>query len=178
MLMIRLAAASIAALALANPGYAQDTIFLQPGQSAQFKLGPTERPIETLRGDAEWTAFDVERARHLSGLTPPEKPVDHATPIYTKDGDVAPPPIQKEIVSTRFFSIAGQHSMLVVENGYEWALSYRAHMTLGGKSQLTDVCIVPPGKLSFEHWPHTIEKIELFDFRFVAWHPESPIPCA
>ena len=49
-------------------------------------------------------------------------------------------------------------------------------MTRDGKTTLTDVCLVIPRRHGFEHWPHPIERLEIYDVRFVAWQEGDPSP--
>ena len=77
----------------------------------------------------------------------------------------------------KVLSIAGRHTVLVVENGLPRAIAYRARMTVDGRTHSTDVCVVMPGLPSYEHWPHPIERIELSDFRFVPWQPGQRPTC-
>ena len=75
----------------------------------------------------------------------------------------------------RFLSIAGQHSLLVIENGYDRAIAYRAQMIRGNEARPTDVCIVMPHKHGFEHWPFVIDRLEISEMHFVDWRIGDPI---
>ncbi len=157
-------------LALPAAAAAQDIpdISLAPGEAVTVRFDDGGRVGEPRRGPAAWSRFDLIAARHLAGVTPPDAPVPVGTPIGTTDGS-GPDPIPPDEVRVRFLSIAGQHSLLVVENGQARALAFRARMTVGGQARHTDVCIVLPRLPSYEHWPHPIERLELSDFRFVPW---------
>jgi len=71
----------------------------------------------------------------------------------------------------------GDHSMLVIENGYDRGMVYRARMRTGGKTEPTDVCLVMPGRFGFEYWPYPIDALELSDIRLVPWQDGNPIRC-
>lgn len=176
MAWIRLVLAAVALAAA--PARAGDiaTIRLAPGEAATVRFddgGPIGEPV---RSRAEWTRFDVYAARTLSGMTPPDTPMREGIPMRGSDG-VAPDPIPADEVRLRFMAIADKHALLVVENGQGRALRYRARMTVGGRTKPTDVCIVLPRLPSYEHWPHPIERLELFDFEFVAWEPGRNPTC-
>jgi hypothetical protein len=165
-------------VAAAAPAAAQDmpNLSLTPGESIVIhfddggRIGPPER------GTANWTPIDVAAARQLAGATPPDAPVNYTVPVEAPDS-VRPEIIPGDLVQIRMFSIAGRHSMLVIENGQRRALIYRARITSNGRSAPTDVCVVPPGQRSFEHWPYLIERLELSDFRFIPWAPGREPTC-
>ena len=58
---------------------------------------------------------------------------------------------------------------MLLENGYDRALVYRARITVAGRTRPTDVCVVLPSNRSSEHWPEAIERIDLSDFELVTW---------
>jgi len=178
--MLRYATILAVSFSLTSPALAQSraSITLQVGDAATFRLAPDgAATVAEQRGRAEWTDYDVAVARHLSGLPIPERAVPFASPLGR---DVAPqePPVAPDIVRVKFLSIAGQHSLLVIENGYDRAIAYRARMVRGDQSRPTDVCIVIPRKHGFEHWPFVIERLEISDMHFVDWRAGDPIPCA
>lgn len=72
----------------------------------------------------------------------------------------------------------GRESLLVVANGYDQALAYRAAITVHGQTQPTEVCLVVPAKHGFEHWPYAIDRIQLSQFRLQPWHDGEDVPCA
>jgi hypothetical protein len=69
------------------------------------------------------------------------------------------------------------HSLLIVENGYFEALTYRAQITVKGQKKPTDVCIVIPKKRGYEHWPYLIEEIEISKLSRSPWREGDPITC-
>ena len=86
-------------------------------------------------------------------------------------------PVAPNRITLRFHSIAGQHSMLILENGYDRAIVYRARMTLGDRTTPTDVCLVMPGRRGYEHWPHSIDRLDLSDFSVTEWREGDPVTC-
>ncbi|HVQ07178.1 MAG TPA: hypothetical protein VMS43_01960 [Allosphingosinicella sp.] len=152
-------------------------ITLAPGEAVTVRFDDGGRIGEPQRGRAEWNRFDLVAARQLAGMTPPDAPMREAMPVASPADGSRPDPIPPNEVRVRFLSIAGQHVLLVVENGQGRALAYRARMTVDGQARHTDVCIVLPRLPSYEHWAHPIERLELSDFRFIAWAPGRMPTC-
>ena len=178
--MLRFVITLAASILLAAPAFAQPraSVALAPGDAAEFRVHPDGAVVVAEeRGRAEWTAFDVAAARHLSGLPIPDRAVPFGTLV---GGDVVPPPppIAPDMVRLKFLSIAGRHSLLVIENGYDRAIVYRAQIIRGNEARPTDVCIVIPRKHGFEHWPFVIERLAISDMHFVDWREGDPVPCA
>ena len=165
-------------LAAATPAAAQDipTLNLAPGESVTLHFDDGGRVGPPVRGSAVWTRFDLLAARQLAGITPPDAPVPVATMIHGTD-EARPDPIPADEVRIRALSIDGRHTLLVVENGQGRTLAYRARMTVRGQTQPTDVCVVLPHMPSYEHWAFPIERLELSDFRFIAWAPGRAPAC-
>jgi hypothetical protein len=167
------------AVFLSAPATAQElpAITLVPGEAVTVRLEGGGRAGQLERGAAEWTPLAVYAARHFAGKTPPDAPVPVATEHYeSPEMPPSEPPVPGQL-RLRFFSIADQHTLLVIENGLQGPIAYRARMTIDGEARATDVCIVPTGVPGVEHWPHPIERIELTDFRYVSWRPGEPVPC-
>jgi len=166
-------------LALPAAAAAQEipNISLAPGEAVTVQFDDGGRVGEPRRKPAAWARYDLVAARHLAGMTPPDAPVPVGTPIGTIGDGGGPDPIPPNEVRVRFLSIAGQHSLLVVENGQGRALAFRAAMTVDGQIRHTDVCIVLPHLPSYEHWAFPIQRLDLTDFRFVTWPPGRAPTC-
>lgn len=168
-------------LLVALPALAQTapTISITQGEAVTFTIAADGAVgVSSERGRADWRPYEIAAARQLSGMPIPDAPVAFGMPLQAR-GDVPPPPaIEPGRVRVKFLSIAGQHSLLVFENGYGRAIAYRARMARGDRLTATDVCILIPRRHSFEHWPHPIDRLELYDFHFVDWNEGDPIPCA
>jgi hypothetical protein len=167
---------AITVLAVSAPAAAQG-IRLAPGEEAAFALGDGT-PIALKRSPATPSPFEVAAGRHLAKLPTPAAPVTQGMPIR-RDDVIPPAPVPAaNLLRFRLLGVAGtDHTLLVVENGYAQAMTYRATITVAGKPQATDVCLVMPGKPSVEHWPYAITAVELSGFQLVAWRPEDGIPC-
>lgn len=179
---ILLAAITGAAIAAtAAPGRAQPAgaIELVPEQAVVLQVDGSAHAGAriTRRGAAQWTRYDLFAARHLSAQTPPDEAVPYADPLPDGAAVPEPSPVETGVVHLRFMSIAGRHALLVVENSYDSALAYRARLTEQGETRHTDVCVVVPRLRSYEHWPHTVERLQLSDFRLVPWEEGRPVTC-
>lgn len=163
-------------LLFAAPAGAQQlpSVGLAQGEAATLRAGEEQA---SGRGRAEWTRHDLAVARHLVGQPVPDAPVDSAEPLPDDGSLPDAPPLRPDEVRVRLLSIAGRHSLLIVENGYDRAFIYRARMTEAGRTRPTDVCLVLPKQRGFEHWPHPIERIELYEATLVGWQPGDPQPC-
>lgn len=69
------------------------------------------------------------------------------------------------------------HRLLVIANGYDRALAFRAVIRVGGKDRHTDVCTVMPGLHGIEHWPYASDRIMLTDLRLEKWAEGTPPRC-
>jgi len=166
-------------IAFSTPALAQGetSIALTPGQSVALTVADKGEARVVRRGRGEWTPHDLAAARHLVGQPIPEAPVPEATPLPGAPEGVRVPPVARDVINLRFMSVAGRHTLLIVENGYAGALRYRARMTRDGQMRPTDVCVVLPSNRSYEHWPHPIDRIELSDFALVTWNEGDTPAC-
>ncbi|HMG47089.1 MAG TPA: hypothetical protein VK614_06485 [Allosphingosinicella sp.] len=163
------------ALAAATPAAAQ-TFTLAPEEAVTLRMDGKGGLAAATRGRAEWTPFDLAVARNfLRGLY--DQGVGPNSVPTTLPGMPAPPAIVPDQVRLRFLTIAGQHAELLLENGFDRALVYRASITVAGQTRPTDVCVVLPSNRSSEHWPDAVERIELSDFELVDWQEGRAPTC-
>jgi len=95
---------------------------------------------------------------------------DKAAPVPRDADRPLPDPVPPNEIRVAFRQIGdSDHRLLVIANGYDRALAYRAYVHVNGKDQYTDVCTVPPGRHGFEHWPYAIDRITLVDLRLEPW---------
>jgi len=166
-------AAIAAAPAAAQPS---DSVRLIPGDAAVVHIDAGVMAADVQRGGARWTPLDLAAARHMAGQAPIDVPA--TTPQPLPNGQMPPPPpIAPGEIRMRLHDVAGQHTLLVIENGYDQALIFHARMTRGARSQATDVCLVVPNNRSFEHWPEPLDALELSQLVQVSWRPGDPVPC-
>lgn len=169
----------LGALVIAAPAAAQEirpTVSLQPGDAAIVRLMPQGDRGRVQRNAARWTPHDLAVARHMVGQPIPDAPVATAEHL---PGETMPPPspIAPGQIRLLFHSIADRHTLLVIENGYDHAIVFRARMVRDGEGRATDVCLVMPNRRGYEHWPHMMERLELAGFTFAEWREGDEIPC-
>jgi hypothetical protein len=160
-----------AAMLHAAPVAAQ-TLALAPGDALKISaLGQV--PSITLV-DARVTPFEAAVVRQFeANLFPDAMGANSAT--VSSEGLPAPEPIAPGSLAIKFVAISGgKASLLVLENGYDKAVAYRARITVKGKATPTDVCTVLPGKRGFESWPYPIERIQLTGFALEPWDGGMP----
>src|SRR4051794_40691286 len=169
-----------AIIAIGTPALAQnrEPVTLAPEQAITLRLDESGATVAREdAGRASWGPFELAVARQFSGLPPPKG----AAPAIgiPSDGSLPPaPPVQRDRLRLRFMSIAGQHSILILENGYERATVFRARIIRGSEARPTDVCLVMPMRFGFEHWPYPLDRIEISDIHLVPWRSGDPVPCA
>jgi hypothetical protein len=67
--------------------------------------------------------------------------------------------------------------LLLIENGYDRGLRYRATIYRRGRSEPTDVCVVIPERRGYEHWPYPIDRIELSGLTLFPLREGDPLTC-
>jgi hypothetical protein len=173
-----LAAALVLAALAAAPARAQELV-LGPEEAVTLRIGADAKGGFDIaeRGRAQWTAHDLAVARNFVTGAYDEAVGNNTLPLDRGTGIPEAPPVVPGAVRLRFLPIAGRHSELIVENGYDDALVYRATITVAGASRPTDVCVVTPHNRAFEHWPQAIERIVLTDIRLIPWEEGRRITC-
>lgn len=100
--------------------------------------------------------------------------------IGVSDDDMGIPadPVVPGVIHIAFRQIGdSDHRLLVVANGYDRALAFRAFIRVDGKDQYTDVCTVIPGIHGIEHWPYASDRILLTDLHLEEWTKGTPPRC-
>jgi hypothetical protein len=164
--------AALVPLMIATPAAAQGGFLLAPGESVTVTaIGPT--PVGA-RGTAVITPFEAAVVRQFEANMFPDAIGPNSATVHG-EGLPTPEPIAPNALAVKFVSVGGgRATMLVLENGYDKAVAYRARITVKGKAAPTDVCTVLPGKRGFENWPYAIEKIELTGFALESWDGGKP----
>ena len=169
-------AAALFALAAA-PAAAQVTVAAGEAVTVRVAEDAKTAPDILERSPAQWNALDVESARQLVSLDAAGDPAASGPNMIPVFSDTPAPPIPTGALRFKILSIAGRHTILVIENGLEQGLVYRATLSSGGQEAATDVCLVMPNRRGYEHWPYPIDRIVLSDLRLVAWQEGDPVPC-
>lgn len=165
-------AASVAVIA-ATPAMAQDApaVALVAGDALSIAIDAQARVTGREQGRApsqlEGRVMDLFEAENAPAAMGPNTADITAV-------DIEREPIAPGRLSARFFVRPGKGSLLVLANGYDKAVAYRARITVKGKATATDVCTVLPGKRQFESWPYAIEKIEMSSVVLESWDGGRP----
>jgi hypothetical protein len=169
--------AAACALQIAAPAPAQDRlpVIVVPDETITLRLDDNRAPVVD-RSPATWTEFETAVARRL--ITGIGVDIGGSATLRSHTGLPPEPEITAGAVRMRFFQIAGRQSVLFIENGEDRALIYRAVMTRNGRSEPTDVCLVPGRSRAQEHWPYPIEQLSLSDLHLVEWTGGETVPCA
>lgn len=163
-----------------------DVVFLglEPGAKFVVRVDDTGKVAVSPDGAARLSDLD----RNILGAfaeyyDDPEKLPEASGPnaALFRAEDAGPQPIERGVVRISFFRMTGRNglpeTLLVLENGYERALRYRARMVRGERAQPTDVCTVLPGLRGYEHWPYSIDRIDLSEFALVPYRDGTPPVC-
>ena len=166
----------------ATPAPAQKTesVTLAPGQTISLSVD-VDGGISVLdrTHDAALTDFDratlgiLLRGDYASATGPNAREFRSNEP-----GIPAAPAITPGRIKASFLQIGdGSQTLLIMENGYDRGLLYRARITSNGRSAPTDVCIVIPRGRGHEHWPFAIDQIEISSLRLEAWDESQGPRC-
>ena len=162
------------------PASAQGPVSIAPGESLLLQVSDRGSATVEARGAAPaLTPFDTRAVRDMVGSpTPPSGTIAPARGINDEGAKAVPPaPGRLRVTFRTLPGKSAKDSVLAVENGYELAVRYRVVIHVGPRSGATDVCIVPPGKRGYEHWPYAIDRLDVGGFQFVAWKEGDPITC-
>jgi hypothetical protein len=177
-LLVLTGAMLIAALPAPAAAQAVGTIGLARGETVNFQIDDGGAAV-LARGRADaLSAYDQATLDLVRNADP--KLATGANAIAITDGQLGPsaPPIAPGAIRISFVAVRdGAESLLILENGYDRGLAYRARITIRGRSQPTDVCVVIPGRRGHEFWPEPIERIELSGFRLQPWDESQPVHC-
>lgn len=167
-----------ALLLIAAPAVAQaQTVTIARGEAVTLTQddggvwGVDRKAAPDATPDEASTAAKFVRGDMNDAVGPNVKPIP-------ADPNAPPPMPQKGKLRLHFVKTPGaDQSMLVIENGYDRGMVYRATIRVGDRSGPTDVCLVMPGRLGYEHWPYAIDALVLSDIRLVPWKDGDPVPC-
>lgn len=147
----------------AVPWLLQDgSLFLMPGESVVLDVRSGDKPQVLSSSAANTVITDPLSGRMISLMAGQgDEPRMHNTEMGLEG------PADRLRVTFRQAADSDQ-TLLVIENGYDGPVTYRALMRVltrdGTRWEQTSVCTVLPGIFSVEHWPHPIVSIALKDF--------------
>lgn len=175
-----LAAAALWTLAAcaAAPEPANDRATVGLGESVLARVeGAAVQVIERTPAGA-LTPFEQRAAGHLGSGHYDWASGPTAAPMTAHPDDPPPAPVRANAVRIRFMAVPGRNeTLLVIENGYDRAFVYRALITVRGRTEATDVCLVRPGLRGIEHWPYAIERIEIYEVTLQPWQDGDRVSC-
>lgn len=181
--MRRFIIALIVALCAPGAAFAQSvpvsSLTLELGETAVLRFDEGGGALLSERGPAsELSPFVAAVGRdNAEGVY--DYAIGNQTARIPQDGYPEAPPIAPYILRMSFVSVPGREdTLLVIENGYELAFSYRVRITPAGESpEPSDVCLATPNRYHLEHWPYAIERIEVFNLSTRPWREGDPVPC-
>jgi len=167
-------ATAVALLSLAAPAQAErrsPSVTIDAGESVVVTIDDGGRPHETARAAApRLTRFEAAAVWNLThGVYGEAVGPDSAPIVAGENGIPDAPPITPGTLRIKLVSLGPDSTLLVLENGYDRGLSYRATILAPGEATSTDVCQVMPRRYSLEHWPYRITRLELSGLRLVPW---------
>jgi hypothetical protein len=175
--------AALLAIGATEAFAASPVISIRPGESVMLKLddkGMTELKRTRAKEMSDYEANLLRRMQMT--YIPPGVTAVPAVPVHAGDAPSDPPREIPGVVEITFRHVPGlyrgssEHSMLTILNGYSMGLRYRATMHVKGRASPTDVCGVLSDRPGVEHWPYSIDSMDLTDFRLESFD-EAHSPC-
>lgn len=151
---------------------AAQTVTLHPGETVTLRLDNGKASVES-HGKAapmsDFEAFTLRRAQ-MQAVPPGTLTMP---PMFIQRGETPsqPDPVANDRLQLTMYTVpalepgSGDHTALLVRNGYGAKFRYRAVMSAAGRSAATDVCDVTPHMLGLEHWPFVIGQLDLSSLR-------------
>lgn len=161
------------ALARGEPGAA---IRIAMDEAVAVQISDTGEAVAGRRGRGELSAAEAVSLRRL--WTEDGRYTGARYGVTAgKDGIPVPAPVTPGEVNFTLVQFPQGQSALVVKNGYDRALVYRARLHRGKRRSSATVCLVIPGKRGIEHWPFRIDAIEISEMRLEPWQRGNPVLC-
>jgi hypothetical protein len=177
---------SAPAPAAADDAFIEDVTFvgLTPGVAAFIRIDDDGGVAYAPAGEASLAEVDRDVLQQMAVLyDDPEQMAQSSGPNakgFNASGST-PRPVAPGVVRISLLAVKGRsgnpETLLVLENGYGQAMRYRATMSRGERSAVTDVCSVLPGLRGYEHWPYPIDRIDLSSIRLEPYRAGTPPVC-
>lgn len=170
----------VAAVTVAAPVAAQaqvaKTIRLETGETVTILVGGGGATVAA-RGPGTATALDRAVMQKASNGAAADATGSNSAEIK-RDGMPAAAPIRPNAVKLTLLPVPGtEHRLLVIENGYAQAFTYRATVQSGDRSVATDVCQVIPVRRGYEHWPYRFDALTLSNIHLESLAPGAAVRC-
>jgi len=175
-----LALALAATLPAVTPTAGPVPVKIQPGQMITLQVDGNRTRVVAIGTAPPITPYEAEALGRMQAIElPANAGPQPAIPIRSASEPPAAVPGQIRLTFRRVPASrpgAGDHSLLLVVNGYDLSFRYRATMHANGETQPTDVCEVTPRRSVTEHWPYVIDQLDLTDLRLEP-RVEGPTRC-
>ncbi len=182
--MNRLLFGALLAFALAAPAAAREgfqiAVALDVDSGAIIEIGDNGSGVAGLKGEklAPPTRWIRAVVKQLTSGQYDWAAGENAAVVTEGEMGIAADPVVSGEIRIAFRQIGdSNHRLLVIANGYDRALAFRAAIRVDGKDQHTDVCTVMPGIHGIEHWPFASDRIMLTDLRLEEWREGMPPRC-
>ena len=145
------------------------SVVLRPGEKVIVRIRDGQAIVQQRGPAAPMTKYDLYTAwRAETQEVPPG--VKMVPPQFITDGEGPPEPLkpilgQVELTFRQVPGVKGPASQtaLMIANGYNLKLRYRAVIRRNNRSVATDVCEILPTLRGIEHWPYMLDEIEISD---------------
>ena len=172
-----------ALLMIAATSASAKDIALHPGETVTIRLSGSTFEVLKLQPAADMTDYETNLVRKMQMTNvAPEATFVPPSPIYRGEIPSDPPKVMPDVVQFTFRHVGGEyrgtsvHSLLTIANGYSSQMRYRAAIEKDHHRQPTDVCGVMAAGRGAEHWPYSIDALDLSDLRFDTFDESNP-PC-
>jgi hypothetical protein len=164
----------------------EDVLFLglEPGARFVVEVDDAGEVTVTPDGTARLSDLDRDVLRQFADTyDDPEKLAEMIGPnaAIIRSDMAQPRPVEPGLVRISFFRMTGRNglpeTLLLLENGYDSGFRYRAQMVRGERTEPTDVCMVLPRLRGYEHWPYSIDRINLSEFALVPYRAGTAPAC-
>ena len=179
-------------LAPGSPAWAEENgllgdvylVGLQPNLRIVLRIDAAGEGSFDPDGATEMSAIDKDALQTMGVMYDDPAKLAEATganSVVIPSNGVDAPPLAADEIRLSMFSVTERDgspgTLLVLENGYDRALRYRASIVRGRDSEPTDVCTVRPRLRGYEHWPYRIDRLDLTGFALVPYREGSRPVC-
>lgn len=157
-------------LADPTPYLENDIITIMPNETIVVRFSHSDGGAKAelvSAGPADLAQTDDLIRKHFE-VTDNAKPNPQNLYRAPGSGEGYRPPDPKTVRFTMRQAAGRGDTVLIVEDGYEGALRYRAVMVVDERGERpTDVCDVQGGRMMVENWPHPIFELRLSSVRLI-----------
>lgn len=170
-------------LAKPQPWVVDGRLLIFPGESVVLSVA-ADGGLSVISGGRADAVLPDANADAMIGVFAPGGEGENVTgdqAVPSSNGPKLVEPSPKTVRVTFRQAASGEDMLLVIQNGYDDALTYNAGMMVRGREgaqwSATSVCTVLPGIYAFEHWPHPMFGLSLGGFTLDASAPRDQVCC-